>query len=1110
MNKKKILQLILTSTTVAGGMSLANASVEAAELNHNIINDKESIITFNDSYEGKVINVDTNLRVRDDASQESKVIGYLKKGDVCEIKAETVEWYRINFNGNEGYVDKEYVEPINKSKSAISVQRGQVVGTDNGLIVRQSASENSARLTLLKDGELVEIISKNGEWYNIKTGSTLGFVYEKYINVVEEELTRPNDFTVKGKVNEISSNLRLRLEASNDSAIVGYLLGGQEVEILDEDGDWYKVSYNEKVGYVNKEYITKVEDSDLNVPNDDIDKELDVDLDKPSDDVDKEAESGLSISNDDIDKESDANLDKPSDDVDKEADADLYISNDNIDEEADANLEVPSNNIDKALNNDLEEANDSIVEEKDEAIISYDEKSGIAAYSRNGVSIGERSITGQGTVINANEGLRVRLSASTNSIVIGHVYTGNKLDVIGIDGDWYKVKFNNTTGYVHKDYINFTKSETNMTGQGTVINANEGLRVRESASTSAGVLGHVYTGNKLDIIGLSGDWYKVKFNNTTGYVHKEYVKLNESGGAGSNNNGSTGEVSITGKGTVINSDLGLRIRQSASTDSAVLGYLYTGNEVEITGSTGLWYKIDYNGKESYVHKDYIKFTESSNSGSNNNNNNGSTGEVYVNAKGKVINANEGLRVREAANTNASVLGYVYTDNILEIVGTNGSWYKVKFRDTTGYVHKDYVEIMNATNPNPPVNNESENIKQTGEVYNTGSNLRVRESASTNSVVLGYLTDGLKVDIIGADGDWYKINYKDKVGYVSKDYIKLINDTENPVAPPVENPNTGNTSGGGSNENYINIISMGSVASSTLNIRSGAGIEFETIGSLTLNTIIEIVETSSNGWHKIKYNNGFGYVSSDYIKTSTNSSNYYMSLDQYVDMQYNKLNMTDNSGTWTTATKEEINYNMDSSNFIGDTGKYMFMELNYIDGFSLDLVNEVIEGRGILSGRGQAFLDGARKYNVNVMYLLTHARLETGNGNSTLSTGVLVTEVDGQPVEPRIVYNMYGVGAIDSDPLRGGAEYAYKQGWFTPELAIAEGASWISRNYINNAEYEQNTLYKMKWNISSSGVSWHQYASDIAWAEKQARIMAPYLEKCGVALEFDIPTFGKGK
>ena len=143
-----------------------------------------------------------------------------------------------------------------------------------------------------------------------------------------------------------------------------------------------------------------------------------------------------------------------------------------------------------------------------------------------------------------------------------------------------------------------------------------------------------------------------------------------------------------------------------------------------------------------------------------------------------------------------------------------------------------------------------------------------------------------------------------------------------------------------------------------------------------------------------------------------------------------------------------------------------------------------------------------------MYLLSHARLETGNGTSTLSNGVLVTEVDGVPVEPKVVYNMYGVGAIDSDPLRGGSEYAYKQGWFTPELAIAEGASWISKNYINSTKYNQNTLYKMRWNMSSTSIGWHQYASDIAWAEKQARIMAPYLEKCGVAFEFDIPTFVK--
>ncbi|MGG7176859.1 SH3 domain-containing protein [Clostridium paraputrificum] len=755
MNKKKIAQMLLTTTAFSGGMSLAGNSVEATELSYDVRNNKESIMTISDSYAGKVVNVDGNLTVREEAREDSKVIGYLNPEEICEIKAETDEWYRIYFNGNEGYVPKRNVEVLNIGRSVRVAKRGQVIGTGNGLIVRQSPSTSSAKITSLRDGDIFEIISQSGEWYNIRTGSTIGFVYGKYVKVLEE-VSPPTTSISKGKVNAISGNLRVRSAPNTNSLTLGYLLAGQEVQIIGEDGDWYKINYNGKTGYSHKQYITKISDS--------------------------------------------------------------------------------------------------------------------------------------------------------------------------------------------------------------------------------------------------------------------------------------------------------------------------------------------------------------NSGSNNNNNNNNTSEE---SRGVVIDAPSGLRVRSDASTSSKILGTISNGSTIKITGTKGDWYKISYNSSTGYVHKDYVKITNTQKP--PENNKPEVPKnKKGQVYNITSNLRVRSEANVNSSVLGYLLNEEKVDITGESGDWYKIDYKGKVGYASKSYIKLIEETERPVEPekPVTPPDTSTPEQGGTNENYTKVISVGSVSASSLNVRSGAGENFGIVGKLNINTIVEVVDKSSNGWYKIKHGNTYGYVSSKYIRISTNSSNYSMTLDKYVDLQYPSLNLIHKNGKWVNASKSEIKYNLDPSNFINNSGKYMFMKLNHVDGIPMSVINEVISGRGILSGKGQAFIDGAKKYNVNVMYLLSHARLETGNGTSTLSKGVLVKEVDGKPVTPRIVYNMYGVGAIDSDPLRGGSEYAYKQGWFTPEKAITEGASWISKNYINNSSYGQNTLYKMRWNLSSSGPGWHQYASDIAWAEKQATIMAPYLDKCGVAFDFDIPTFGK--
>ena len=710
----------------------------------------------------------------------------------------------------------------------------------------------------------------------------------------------------------------------------------------------------------------------------------------------------------------------------------------------------------------------------------------------------------EGKVVNVDSNLRVREGASLQSTVIGYLVNGEVVNIKGETEEWYRIDFKGHEAYVSKEYIEVTtlSKASRAVQKGQVYNTGGvGLNVRQAASSTSARIGILKDGEVVQVNSKSGDWYNISYGNKTGFVHSKYIKLIQTTESGANNN-------IT-KGKVKNITSNLRVRQAPSTSALTIGYLLGGQEVEITGESGEWYKINFNGKVGYSHKDYITKISNGSSGSSNNNN-----DSTVTEKDGTVDATDGLRVREGAGTNTKILGVLNHGSVVKIVDTNGSWYKIKYGSGYGYVHKDYVTIKTSSNNNntqEKPDNKPEVVVKKGEVYNTGSNLRVRSAANTNSIVLGYLVDGTKVDIIGSEGNWYKINFKDKTGFVSKDYVRLLDEKPTtPVVPPVtpevpDVPEDKPQIPDEKPEENLKVISIGSVNASNLNVRSGAGTSYAIKGSVTINHIVEIVG-EENGWYKIKYKDNTAYVSSKYINISTGSSNYGLTVDKFAELQFPKLNMVQKDGKWVNASLEDIKYYMNPNNFINDVSKYMFMKLNYVNGIPMSVINEVIQGRGILSGKGNAFLEGAKKYNVNVMYLLSHARLETGNGTSTLSNGVLVTEVDGVPVEPRVVYNMYGVGAIDSDPLRGGSEYAYKQGWFTPELAISEGASWISKNYINSTKYNQNTLYKMRWNMSSTSIGWHQYASDIAWAEKQARIMAPYLEKCGVVFEFDIPTF----
>jgi beta-N-acetylglucosaminidase len=237
-------------------------------------------------------------------------------------------------------------------------------------------------------------------------------------------------------------------------------------------------------------------------------------------------------------------------------------------------------------------------------------------------------------------------------------------------------------------------------------------------------------------------------------------------------------------------------------------------------------------------------------------------------------------------------------------------------------------------------------------------------------------------------------------------------------------------------------------------------------------------------------------------------NYNRSIDNMVSTQLSSGAVYQNTTTWTwdPANSSMVKQYVDPANIINDEyRKYEFLKLSYNEGASVIDLNNVLNGRGILNGRGQEFLNSAKANNINPIYLISHAILETGSGTSALSKGIEVSSVDGIDVPPKVVYNLFGIGAFDSNPNKYGSEYAYKQGWFSIEQAISGGAYFISKGYINNTSTNQNTLYKMRWNPANPGT--HQYATDVRWAYNQIFNIKKLVESCpNSVIYFDIPVF----
>lgn len=260
----------------------------------------------------------------------------------------------------------------------------------------------------------------------------------------------------------------------------------------------------------------------------------------------------------------------------------------------------------------------------------------------------------------------------------------------------------------------------------------------------------------------------------------------------------------------------------------------------------------------------------------------------------------------------------------------------------------------------------------------------------------------------------------------------------------------------------------------------------------------------------------------------NYINYPNTLDYYVNNQFVKAGYNGEPanvdyGSDKVVTYEQLKSFMNPINYISDDrGKYMFLKLSYTEGITVEDLNLVLKGKGILENKGQVFLNAGKTYNVNPIYLVAHALLETGNGTSKLANGILVTQLHtkvvtmvGNPpisvttilttdVQPQTTYNVYGIGAFDDNANMWGSERAYTECWYNVDLSIMGGARWIANGYIASTTYKQDTLYKMKWNFD---VLWHEYATDIGWAYKQTSRIKELVDMMkNPVLYFDIPVF----
>ncbi len=204
-----------------------------------------------------------------------------------------------------------------------------------------------------------------------------------------------------------------------------------------------------------------------------------------------------------------------------------------------------------------------------------------------------------------------------------------------------------------------------------------------------------------------------------------------------------------------------------------------------------------------------------------------------------------LNMRNGEGTNHKIVTTIPKGEKVSIVEDNGSWWKIKYQNKEGYSYKNYLRVVN-----------SNNVTKEGKVSVGNSRLNVRTGAGTNYRVLGKLSNGDIVKITGESGSWYEINYKGQIGFVSKKYVKNLQDS-------------GTSDGSQSMNKVMKVNTKGS----NLNVRSGAGTGYSVKGKVSDGSLVTVLEKTSNGWYKISYKGGYGFISGAYLtEVQDNGSN----------------------------------------------------------------------------------------------------------------------------------------------------------------------------------------------------------------------------------------------
>ena len=336
------------------------------------------------------------------------------------------------------------------------------------------------------------------------------------------------------------------------------------------------------------------------------------------------------------------------------------------------------------------------------------------------------------------ETVRMRKEASTESSIVTLISLNEDVEIISEDGEWYKVKYKDNTGYIRKDMVSVEekvetkKEEENKEAENT---ASEENKLEENNQTTSSEENKVE-----DNKDASNEEQKTEI--TTGY---------------------------TGK---ISSKIDLKIVPSIT--STNIHSLDENTQITVKDAINKWSYVEADNKAGWVLTSKIKVEEekkeevkqeekqeqTSDADKKEENQNENKEENKSEEKKTETTetditkyvSTETLNMRETADNNAKLVSQLKINTKVRVIGTEGTWSKIKVNGKTGYVASKYLsdKKVDVTSRSEEISRGSENKSN-----NTESTQKAENNAKSTEATNSSSASGNNIVAYAKKYMWYK-------------------------------------------------------------------------------------------------------------------------------------------------------------------------------------------------------------------------------------------------------------------------------------------------------------------------------------------------------------------